>query len=182
MADRCAIGGNAASYPDVHAEPRVPLLVAFNVDDLVTVENSHAGGFAHCPDERTQFGLRDRPQIHTRNRVKAEFQRLKRQTVLLCLRQPFQIPEHHQGFDQTKGSPVIESSPTRHISELELGFFGGKSVQHAKSLGEGLYRTFGIIDPQLARADRGIFRPWCHFRLRPNSDNEHQFAVSSESE
>ena len=74
MADRCAIGRNAASHPYIHAEPSLPLLIALDVHDLVSIQNANAGGFSHRANEGAQLRLRDGPKVHASDRIKAEFE------------------------------------------------------------------------------------------------------------
>jgi hypothetical protein len=74
MADRCTIGWNAASHPYIHAEPSLSLLIALDVHDLVSVQNANAGGFSHRANEGAQFRLRDGPEVHASDRIKAEFE------------------------------------------------------------------------------------------------------------
>src|ERR1700745_2770876 len=91
MTDGSAISGKPTTPRDVYSEPSLPFMIALDIDDLVSIQDAYASGFADRTDEGAQLRLRDCPEIHSRNGVEAEFERLQRQTVLLRFRKSLQI-------------------------------------------------------------------------------------------
>src|ERR1700724_2264672 len=62
MADSSTISRKAATHPDIHSQAGLALLIAVDVDNLVSIQNAYAGSLSHCADQGAQLRLRNCPK------------------------------------------------------------------------------------------------------------------------